>query len=564
MSKRLHQLTENCKFWLPLRALALEDFGLNPVTGSDSCLWNSLPKGLRSIQNWLLWISAIMVVFLFWVPVAEAHPLGNFTINHYAGLQVARDGLGIDYVLDMAEIPAFQEINRLDTNHNRKAELAETTNYPAEKCSEISSSLDLRLNQQPLALSVSSSAVEFPPGVGGLATLRLTCNFQALMASVGANQSVEFEDKYYPQRLGWREIAVAANDIPIRGNFTSSSISKRLTDYPNDLLSSPLNQRQISFEINPSPGLSQLAVQPPAQLESSLDNALTGRSNDVFTSLISQEDRHLPTILIALAIAFVWGGLHALSPGHGKTVVGAYLVGARSQPQHALFLGLTVTITHTAGIFALGLVALSTSQFILTEQVYPWLSVLSGVLVTGIGLNLLISRLRGAQILPSWAFGQGHSHNHEHHHHEHAHDHTHNHHSQEHIRGRDHHHHYHHEHDHSHLPPGANGSPITWSSLLALGISGGLLPCPSALVVLLSAIALGRIGFGLALVCAFSLGLAGVLTGIGLMLVYAKELFDRLPIQQTRIRMLPAMSALFMTLIGLGITTQALWAYAVN
>lgn len=487
----------------------------------------------------LTWILATIAVFLCWVPVADAHPLGNFTINHYAGLQVARDELGIDYVLDMAEIPAFQEMNRLDTNHNHKTEPVETVNYPAEKCSEVSSSLNLRLNQQPLALALARSAVEFPPGVGGLATLRLTCDFRASIASVGVNQSVEFEDKSYSQRLGWREITVAA-DIPIQGSFTSSSLSKRLTDYPNDLLSSPLNQRQISFELNPSPDLNQQAVPHPPQSSSSLDNALTGRSNDIFTGLITQEDRNLPTILIALAIAFVWGGLHALSPGHGKTVVGAYLIGARSKAQHALFLGLTVTITHTAGIFALGLVALSTSQFILTEQVYPWLSVFSGVLVTGIGLNLLINRLPGTGILPSWAFPQGHSHSHE-------------------AIPR-----HHHGHNHSHLPPGANGSPMTWSSLLALGISGGLLPCPSALVVLLSAIALGRIGFGLALVCAFSLGLAGVLTGIGLLLVYAKELFERLPIQLPRISMLPAISALFMTLIGLGITTQALLAYAVN
>jgi len=531
---------------------------------------------MRKLLHCLTWLGAIMVVFFFWMPGADAHPLGNFTINHYAGLQVTPDQVEIDYVLDMAEIPAFQEINQLDTNHNHQAEAAETVNYPSEKCQEVNSYLELRINQQPLALSLLRSSVEFPPGVGGLATLRLSCRFRGAMASVGANQLVEFEDKFYPKRLGWREITVVADGVPTQGNFTSSSVTNRLRDYPNDLLTSPLDQRRISFELNPLPSLGQQTVEPSGRSSGYSNNALTGRSNDVFTRLITLEKLNLPTILIALAIAFAWGGLHALSPGHGKTIVGAYLVGGRSKAQHALFLGLTVTLTHTASIFALGFVTLGTSQFILTEQLYPWLNVLSGVLVTGIGLKLLISRWRAAQVFQNWAVGQhhaGHTHDHDHHHqHEQGHAHTHDHshelptkHKPEVVQA---HHHHAHDHDHnpehhehSHLPPGADGSPITWSSLLALGISGGLLPCPSALVVLLSAIALNRIGFGLALVSAFSLGLAGVLTGIGLMLVYAKELFERLPIQSPKISMLPTVSALFMTLIGLGLTTQALFGY---
>ena len=256
------------------------------------------------------------------------------------------------------------------------------------------------------------------------------------------------------------------------------------------------------------------------------------------------------SFLIAIAGSFVWGAMHAMSPGHGKTIVGAYLVGARATAQQAVFLGLTTTITHTIGVFALGLVTLFAAQYILPEQLYPWLSFVSGLMVVAIGLNLFISRMRSNQLVrrsPS-----GHSHADDQHHHDHHHDHHHH----------DHHHHdHHHGHshgNHSHLPPGADGSPVTWRSLLVLGISGGLVPCPSALVVLLSAIALGRIGFGLVLVLAFSLGLAGVLTGLGLLLVRAKRLFERLPTQVRLVRVLPAISALFVALLGLGITTQAL------
>ncbi len=508
----------------------------------------------------LNFLTAIALVFLLYMPFAEAHPLGNFTINHYAGLQIVGDQVGVDYVLDMAEIPAFQEIRQLDLDRNHKADSTETVHYPANKCREISSDLNLRLNKKPLALSLNRSSVEFPPGVGGLDTLRLTCEFEGAISakrnSAGTapgllhnapQSTIEFEDTSYSQRLGWREITVSA-DVPVAGNFIASSLTKRLTDYPSDLLSSPLNQRQISLTINPSLPSDQSVALSPTQPFSQVSQALGGRSNDAFTRLITLQERSLSATLFALAIAFVWGGLHALSPGHGKTIVGAYLVGSRSKVHHALFLGLTVTLTHTIGIFALGLVTLGTSQFVLTEELFPWLNVISGVLVTGIGLNLFIRRSHLSQVFQKWMPERKHDHDHGHHH---DHDHTHSH---------DHHHHDHsHDRGHSHLPPGADGSPITWSSILALGISGGLLPCPSALVVLLSAIALGRVGFGLALVSAFSLGLAAVLTGIGLTLVYAKEWFERLPLQASQSKLFPAMSALFMTLIGLGITTKALF-----
>ncbi len=215
--------------------------------------------------------------------------------------------------------------------------------------------------------------------------------------------------------------------------------------------------------------------------------------------------------------------MHAMSPGHGKTIVGAYLMGSEVTAQHALFLGLTTTLTHTRGVFILGLATLFASQFILPERVLPWLSILSGFMVLAIGLNLFISRLRQSD---------------EHHDHHHHHD-------------GEHHHHHHHI---------KAKTPVTWRNLLALGISGGLVPCPSALVLLLSAIAIGRVGFGLSLVVAFSLRLAFVLTALGLLLIYAKQRFEKLqlPKPQRLLRILPALSAFLISLIGLGITTQAL------
>ncbi|HSF74440.1 MAG TPA: sulfite exporter TauE/SafE family protein [Microcoleus sp.] len=280
------------------------------------------------------------------------------------------------------------------------------------------------------------------------------------------------------------------------------------------------------------------------------------------------------SLLLAIAGAFAWGCVHAMSPGHGKTIVGAYLVGSRATPIHALFLAATTTITHTAGVFAVGGITLFASNLIDPEKLDPWLSLISGLLVAFIGLNLLLSKIKTRLVVRTEIVKK--------------------------IKSKifnnknwllrtkvftveceepvnllsrgswerefkpvkpDISHHYHHHGDgriHSHLPPGADGSAITWKSLLALGISGGLLPCPSALVMLLSASALGNVGLGMTLVVAFSLGLALVLSAIGLILVYAKRNFDKLPKQITAVKFLPAISAMFVMFLGLGISGQAM------
>lgn len=505
---------------------------------------------------------------------AFAHPLGNFTINHYAGLNVSREFLEIDYVLDMAEIPAFQEIALFDANGNGQPDPAEAATYHAAKCETIRSDLDLRLNSQSVSITLASSNVEFPAGAGGLLTLRLSCIFNAPLTA--ETTSISFTDNSYADRLGWREIVVVGDELGLQGEFASTSLSQRLTAYPDELLSSPLDQREISFavDLSSAAGPSQAIDQPAS--------SLTTNREDAFTKLITLENLTLPTLLLALGISFVWGAAHAMSPGHGKTIVGAYLVGSRGTIKHALYLGLTTTITHTLGVFALGLITLFAAQYIVPEQLYPWMSLLSGLFVVGIGFNLFVQRLRSSR-LDGWFGGlkprlsnlqpvyssvsqppkvsiehahahrfvlasdRSHSHDHDHihpHEHDHAHD------------------HYHHDADHhDHGPGGHSHTPpeeITWRSLLALGISGGLIPCPSALIVMLGAIALNRIGFGLILVLAFSLGLAGALTAIGMLFIYAGRLFERFPSQGKVLQFVPVFSALFVAAIGIGISVKAL------
>jgi ABC-type nickel/cobalt efflux system permease component RcnA len=307
----------------------------------------------------------------------------------------------------------------------------------------------------------------------------------------------------------------------------------------------------------------------------------SSKQDDAFTRLILLEEITLPTLLLALAVSFIWGAMHAMTPGHGKTIVGAYLVGSRGTMKHALYLGLTTTITHTLGVFALGLVTLFAAQYIVPERLYPWMSLLSGLFVVGIGVNLFVSRFKSSGLsLPgvktkiaerslSAVFqygpteGAGHSHKYvlnaapsrEHLHvHDHDHPHVHRHADHEHDHGHAGHHHDHGDSGHSHMPP----EEITWRSLLALGVSGGLIPCPSALIVLLGAIALNKIGFGLILVLAFSLGLAATLTAIGVLFIYAGRLFERFPSQGRVIRLLPVFSALFVSAVGAAIIWNAL------
>lgn len=218
---------------------------------------------------------------------------------------------------------------------------------------------------------------------------------------------------------------------------------------------------------------------------------------DALTRLLHQQSLTPWMIAAAIGIAFVLGAAHALTPGHGKTIVAAYLVGSRGTLKHAAFLGGMVTFTHTISVFALGLVTLFLFQYVMQQKVTQVLGAISGLSIVAIGGWMLFKRLRGA--------GHVHSHDHDHTHEPHHH--------------HDHDHHHDHPHTHSHVP-----DEVSWSSLVALGASGGLVPCESALVLLLTAIALRRVGLGLVLLVSFSVGLALVLMAIGVLVIYAKNL----------------------------------------
>ena len=417
----------------------------------------------------------VVVAALAFPVAASAHPLGNFTVNRFSRVELAGPRVYVLYVLDLAEIPTFQA-GRID----------------AQKYAlRLANGAELTVNGRRVRLTPIETALAHPAGAGGLKTTRLETVLRGPRLQ-GPN-NVTYRDTNYADRIGWKEIVVGR----------AHSTSDELRAYPKDLLSSPLQITHVQTRLVPGtvPG-TRPHVSGRAGLQAPDRVADSG-----FASLVKRERLGFWVILASIGAALFWGMAHALSPGHGKTIVTAYLVGQRGTPRHAALLGLIVTVTHTIGVFALGAVTLLLSQFIVPERLYPWLNFVSGLLVVAIGASVLRARLR-----------------------------------------RRHHGHHHHHQEHE----------LSARSLVAVGVSGGLLPCPSALVVLLAAISLQRVGFGLLLVLAFSAGLALTITGIGLVAVLARNAFRRVGFDGRLVGLLPTASALVIVTAGALMTVHAL------
>ncbi|HZN88124.1 MAG TPA: sulfite exporter TauE/SafE family protein [Thermoleophilaceae bacterium] len=437
-------------------------------------------------------------------PQALAHPLGNFSINHLSVVSVSADRVDVRYVLDQAEIPTVQE---------RSLSRGEAL---AKKRGELERALRLEVDGRPVRLAFDGPGrVSYPAGAGGLDTSR----FEFRLSAPAADPTrVRLRDETFAGRVGWKAIVSEPGEgTAVRTSAPSGDPTGGLRRYPEDLLNSPLDRREASFSVRPGDGT---LVAPRSE---GGETSATRPGGDGFAAVFENAAAGEGVLLVLLLAAFGWGALHALSPGHGKAMVAAYLVGTRGRPRHAVALGATVTVTHTIGVFALGVVTLALSQYILPEDLYPWLNLLSGLLVVVIGAGVLRSRARLAK--------------HVHHHH---HDHH----------GPGHHHH--------HGP-----TTVTKRSLIGMGAAAGLIPCPSALVVLLAAISQHEIGLGMLLITAFSVGLAATLTALGLAVVYARTLLPRLALPRSGgvhrlATALPAASALVIVGIGCLLTVNAL------
>jgi nickel/cobalt exporter len=444
---------------------------------------------------------------------AGAHPLGNFSINHLTVVRASSDRVDLRYVLDQAEIPTFRERGL------SPAQVLE------RKRAEVARGVTLTVGGRPVALSLRPGGrISFPRGAGGLHTTRVELLLSARVAPRGA---VEVRDATFAGRVGWRAVlAEPGRGTAVRSDVTSADPTRRLRVYPTALLASPANRTVAHLRVSPGSG----TVTAPRGDGSAATTTDRG-AGDRFGSVFERAAAGQGVLLLLLLAAFGWGAVHALSPGHGKAMVAAYLVGTRGTARHAVALGLTVTVTHTIGVFALGAVALALSAYVLPEDLYPWLNLVSGLLVLGVGASVVRSRVRRARTPAHYHHdGDDHEHDHDHdHHHEHGHG---------------------HHHEHADLRPRA---------LLAMGASAGLIPCPSALVVLLGAVAQHQIGLGMVLIVAFSAGLAATLTGLGLLVVAAGRVSARLGGARAgrALAVLPALSAVAIVAVGLALTAQA-------
>jgi ABC-type nickel/cobalt efflux system permease component RcnA len=383
----------------------------------------------------------------------------------------------------------------------------------------------VHLDGRRLDLATTASRLSFPPGSGGLPTLRLECDLTTAgrppAGAPGRTLTLDFGNRNYADRVGWREVVAAGDGTTLSSSdVPAASASARLTSYPRDLLRSPLEQRSATVSFRPgggagAAGAGAAAAAGTVEPRRAAVPVAVDRATRAFTELVARRRLSPAFGALAVALALLLGAVHALAPGHGKTVMAAYLLGLRSSLSQALLVASTVTLTHTAGVLALG-VALSASTALAPERIYPWLGLASGLLLASVGVTLLRRAVRAAR--PRHAHGHPHQHR--------------------------------------------DGRPPGWRGLMPMGFAGGLVPSPSALVVLLGAIALGRAWFGVLLVLAYGAGMAMTLTGAGLLLVHARAALDRRASAPARpgiaslSRVLPLVSAAAIIVVGLFLAAQ--------
>ncbi len=457
---------------------------------------------------------------------AGAHPLGNFTTNTYAGLVVRSGGVAVDYVVDLAEVPTVQARGDLDVNGDGEVAPDEARGYGERTCAAMLGGLDVTVDGRAAPLRVATTDLTFPPGQGGLDTLRLECQLEARVAVGSAD--VRLHDGNLTGRVGWHEVtAVGDGATLLESDVPDESVSARLTEYPSQ---APLDQREASLSVRP--GGPRLAGTSGGEDTSEVADRGGDRFTEAFTSLVGDRSVTPGFGVLAALLAIGLGCLHALAPGHGKTLMAAYVLGEDSRVRQLTGLGLTVAATHTAGVLVLGLVV-SASTAVAPEAVLTGTSVASGILLAAVGGGLLLRRLRRG---PERQHGHTHPHGHDH---GHGHDH-------------------HHGHDHGPVRLPRAGS---WR-VVGMGFAGGMVPSPSALVVLLGATALGRVWFGVLLVGAYGLGMAAALVAAGALLVRARPRLDSWsrtggPVGAA-VRALPLVTAGGLLLGGLSLAARAL------
>jgi nickel/cobalt exporter len=523
----------------------------------------------------LLALSALgLALLVATAGAASAHPLGNFTINTYDGVVVVPGEVRVQYVLDMAEIPTFQLSHTLDANGDGTTSRPELAAFAQSRAAELVGQVEVRAEGLRVALSVRSASAELRPGQAGLHCLRLEAVFAAPVRRSG---SLSLADHTYADHIGWHEItAIGAHGAVVTGsNVPTRTISDTLLRYPTNLLSNPLDVTSARFSFHPGTS-GALPVTPVAGGAGSRPGVTGGP----FARLATWTGLSLPALLLALLLAAAFGAAHALLPGHGKTLMAAYLVGRGGRLRQAAQVGVAVAFMHSASVLALGLAILGL-QVVAPDRIYPWVTLATGLLVIGMGAGLAIVRLRDARRGVAAAHGHAHAWESDHVYSELEHEHVHT----EHLVlaekrelvlagvARGHEHAWadafptvttaHPVHVHGNTQPadaeraGPSGTvgrfeldrPLSRRGLAALAVAGGILPSPTAIVVLLATFSAHRVAFGLALILAFSAGMAAALVGVGIVALRARRAVTR-HLSGRFVQALPVATAL--VIVGIG------------
>lgn len=497
----------------------------------------------------LLLVGLVLAFVVLPAAAALAHPLGNFTVNRYSRIVVLPDRVRVDYVVDMAEIPTFQTIPGIDTDGDGTASGQELTAWAAVKAPSFVRQLDLTVDGRPVQLTVEGAATQLLPGQGGLQLLRFEGTFAGSVPSSGA---LTYDDGNFAGRIGWQEItAVGADGAALsESSVPTETISDELRSYPQDLLSNPLAVSSMTSSFAPG----QSGPAPPPITSDTATGVSTSRplvQGNPFAGVL--DNQGVALILLAVVIAVAFGAWHAVLPGHGKTLMAAYMVGSTAKVRQAVSVGTAVAVMHTASVLALGLLVLTLEQTFRPETLYPWLGLLSGLVALGLGAYLLISRLsawgleRRAQAAHETTHEADHDHGHDP-----GHDHDDDRAAQ--VGGKA------PAHDHgfgSHVHALPDGAPLSSKGILALALAGGILPAPSALLVMLGAINAHRVVFGITLVLAFSAGLATALIVIGMGALKAREAMSR-RLSTTMGRLVPVLSAAAIVGVGAFLTVRGI------
>jgi ABC-type nickel/cobalt efflux system permease component RcnA len=469
----------------------------------------------RTVRAFVVAMGAVFVVLVV-APAAFAHPLGNFTVNRGSAIRLTVGAAEVDYTVDMAEIPTYQELPTIDADGDGVASAQELDAWAQREARVILAGLELRVDGRAVGLSSTSATAVLLPGQAGLQTLRFEGAFSGRVTT--GSGSIAYQDGNADDgRIGWREVTASGDGVALAGsNVPATSPSDDLRAYPQDMLSSPLNVTSMNatFSSSATAGASA-GIGPGAPVDAVARPATEAAG---FAGVLAR--RGLPLVLLGLVLAFGFGAWHALLPGHGKTLMAGAMVGSGARPRQALGVATAVASMHSAAVIALGLAVVGLQQTFRPEVLYPWLGTLSGVAAVALGGYLLWTRSS------DWRHRRRHAHGHDH---AHAHDRV--------------------------LVLRPDGR-LSRRGTLTLAFAGGILPAPSALLAMLAAIQAHRVVYGLALVAAFSAGLAGALLGVGIGALRARDAIARRASERVALA-LPLVSAVAIVVAGLAIAVRA-------